>query len=131
MVGDPKSLTDLRKIEAGVQVTCRQCGRVKLLDREQLIADLVRRCRPLTWSTLPAQLRCACGSKRVYLVAMPFAGRDGPLEPLVQRLVAAADRMVAALGRASTAAPALREMAEARMEFEQAKRALLTWSEGR
>jgi hypothetical protein len=33
----PKMLTDLRKIYTGLRVTCRMCGNVQEIDREQLV----------------------------------------------------------------------------------------------
>lgn len=37
MVGPIKTLTDLRRIEAAVRVTCKACGFVRMIDREHLI----------------------------------------------------------------------------------------------
>ena len=130
MVGDPKSLYDLERIEAGVQATCRECGHVRLLNREKLIGDLMRRRRPLSWETLPTQMRCACGSKRVHLIPMPFSDRKTPIAKLVETLVVAADRLVTALATRGSATSELTEMAAARQAFEDAKRALLAWRAG-
>jgi hypothetical protein len=130
MVGSPKSLTDLRKIDASVRVTCRACGRVRLLDREKLILDLMARRRNLAWSALPTYFRCAatgCGSKDVRLVAVPFAPAEIDGETLVGALVTAADRLIEALRVPGGGVPALQEMAEARAGFESAKIALVTW----
>jgi hypothetical protein len=43
MVGSPKTLHDLRKVDADLQVICRTCSRRVYLDREWLIAELMRR----------------------------------------------------------------------------------------
>ncbi|WP_129586362.1 hypothetical protein [Sphingomonas montana] len=75
MVGPPKSLRDLRKIEANLIVTCRTCRHSHEFDRETLIVDLMRRRRNLDWYLLPHHFRCTCGSKDVRLSVVAFADR--------------------------------------------------------
>ncbi len=128
MVGSPMSLADLRRIDAGVKVTCRRCRRVRTLDREKLSEDLMSRRLSLAWELLPSQLRCTCGAKGAWVRPVPFSDAGDDVQGLVDRLVAAADRMMSAVLPRSTAAPVLLEMATAREEFEAAKRALLTWA---
>ena len=56
MVDPIKILTDLRRIEAAVRVTCRACGFVRLIDREQLI----QQCRIHRLASIGRQCGRAC-----------------------------------------------------------------------
>lgn len=74
MVGPPKTLQDLRRIEAAVRVTCRACGRVHLLDREELIAQRMNERRSCEWPIVRADLSCrACHEPNVRVDGVPFA----------------------------------------------------------
>ena len=92
MVDHPKRLEDLERIEAGVKVTCKRCRRERLLNRETLIHDLTRRGLSTAWDMLPHRLRCACGSKAVEIVAMPFTSGEEDGEALFEALVRAYER---------------------------------------
>lgn len=130
MVGSPKSLLDLRRIDAGVRVTCNACGRTSLLEREKLIDDLLRKRRNLAWGLLPRYFRCsslACRSKDVALRPEPFAAAETRGNALVDHFVLAAERLIVAMRASGSATPELQEMAAARSGFEAAKRALLDW----
>lgn len=81
MVGDPKTLYDLRKVDADIRVACRACGHRRMLDREWLIEELLRRRKSVDWALLRSHFRCShrgCGSREVRLEIVPFAGRDTP-----------------------------------------------------
>ncbi|MEH3046526.1 hypothetical protein [Sphingomonas adhaesiva] len=74
MVGPPKTLYDLRKVEAALRVTCRACGGVKLVDREALIADRRFSRRSLEWPAVLSDLPCPiCSSADVKVAGVPFA----------------------------------------------------------
>jgi hypothetical protein len=96
MVGSPKRLTDLRRINASLCVTCRACGNVRDVDREQLIADLLRRGRSLDWGLVPRALRCGCGSKDVHLLIVPFGEQDHPPPAELVRFIAATEALLEA-----------------------------------
>ncbi|KQN93837.1 hypothetical protein ASE95_02725 [Sphingomonas sp. Leaf231] len=59
MVGDPKTLYDLRKVEASVRVTCRSCKAVKVHDLEELIASRTFRRATMDWRTTQHEMICA------------------------------------------------------------------------
>jgi hypothetical protein len=131
MVGSPKSLTDLRKIDANLRVTCLDCGHEAEWNREALIAELIRRRRNLAWSELPRHFRCAapgCRSKRVRLLAIPFGEQEHPPPPELERFLAATETLIAALREGNGTVPALQRMAAARTEYEATKRALIAWA---
>lgn len=74
MVGPPKTLYDLRKVEAAVRITCRSCQKVTTLDREELIQLRAAHRSSLDWRLTQVDLQgwcCVGGSARVD--AVPFA----------------------------------------------------------
>ncbi|WP_140847328.1 hypothetical protein [Sphingomonas glacialis] len=76
MVGPKKTLTDLRRIEAAVRVTCNECGHVRICDREALIHHRTRHRAGLDWASVRASLPCwnaGCGSKHTRVEALPFS----------------------------------------------------------
>lgn len=76
MVGPIKTLTDLRRIEAAVRVTCKICGFVRLIDREQLINHCQFHRSSLEWEAVQASLPCwnaRCGSDNTRVEALPFS----------------------------------------------------------
>lgn len=76
MVGPPKTLQDLRRVEGAVRVTCRTCGHVALLDREQLIGERLLHRRSCNWSIVRSELRCRapkCDSESVRVDGVPFS----------------------------------------------------------
>lgn len=76
MVGDPKHLSDLARIEAAVRVTCRACGHQRQFGRNELAGELMRRRRNSAWEMIPDALKCRCGAKHPRLLVLPFADRD-------------------------------------------------------
>lgn len=130
MVGPPKSLLDLRKLDADLRVTCRRCGRTHDFHREALTALLMQRHKNLAWDMLPSHFRCsveACRSKDVRLAVVPF-GRPKSRRTAVERFVRAVEEMLAAIGQGDENVPALQRMSAARLEYEEAKAALIAWS---
>jgi hypothetical protein len=76
MVRPPKTLLDLRCIEAGIRVTCLTCGDTALFDREALIHDRTHHQLSLGWAALQRDLRCwkgRCKDEETRVVAVPFS----------------------------------------------------------
>lgn len=76
MVGPIKTLTDLRRIEAAVRVTCNECGHVRMCDREALIHHRTVHRAGLDWASVRASLPCwnaRCGSRDTRVEALPFS----------------------------------------------------------
>ena len=97
MVGVPKHLHDLSKIEADVRVTCRQCGFEVDWTIAALSAHLVSIGGNLTWSEVTRHLVCrrqGCSSTRLRATPVPFARREANLPRRVGkfdvRIIAAA-----------------------------------------
>lgn len=77
MVGPPKTLHDLRRVEGSVRVTCRACGAVKQHDREELIVDRHFRRLSMDWQVVLRDLPChGCGGKDTKVDGVPFGGTD-------------------------------------------------------
>ena len=73
MVGPPKTLQDLRRIEGAVRITCWSCQKAHLRDREELIAERRFSRRPCDWPTVRGDLTCHhCSSADVRVEAVPF-----------------------------------------------------------
>jgi hypothetical protein len=130
MVGSPKTLYDLRKIDADLQLTCRACGRRRMVDREWLIAELLKRRKSVDWGAVQHQLRCSgdgCGSKDVRPTPVPFSGQDTP-KP-VQALLDAMNAYIEAAKRTSGAElGTLQSVGDARGELHRATRRLVMWA---
>lgn len=73
MVGDPKYLSDLDRIEARLRVTCRRCRNVREFGTDELGRELFRRRKNTAWELLPDHFRCRCGAKWPRLLILPFA----------------------------------------------------------
>jgi len=73
MVGNPKNLSDLRRIEAALRVTCARCGRTGLYDRETLLADRMTHQLPTDWESMKTGFQCECGARDSHLLPVPFA----------------------------------------------------------
>ena len=58
MVGPPKTLQDLRKVEGAVRVTCRSCEKVNILDREQMILMRSLGRQSCDWSAIVREMIC-------------------------------------------------------------------------
>jgi hypothetical protein len=66
MVGPPKTLYDLRKVEGVVRITCRSCKRRYLLDREQVILMRMVALKTCDWATFVHETSCReCSSSDV------------------------------------------------------------------
>lgn len=90
MVGDPKHLSDLRRIEADVRVTCAECGLEEDWDVDALAARLHRTGGSTVWTEITRKLRCrrfGCGGRDLRAVPVPFARRP----PNTPRKVGALD----------------------------------------
>jgi len=130
MVGDPKTLYDLRKIDADLRVVCRLCGRRRLLDREWLIGELQRRRRSLDWALVKHQFRCAidgCGGRDVRLEIIPYAGQDVPA-PVQALLDAVAGFVEASRDMQGQDLMSLQRAAAAQGEMHRATRRLVMWA---
>lgn len=130
MVGDPKTLYDLRKIDADLRVVCRSCGRRRMLDREWLIGELLRRKKSVDWSLVRHQFRCAadgCGSRDAKLEIVPFAGRDvpPPVQALIDAVMAYVEAHAAMRGQDLMS---LQRAAAAQGEMHRATRRLVMWA---
>lgn len=74
MVGPPKTLQDLRKIEGAVRVTCRACNRVTLHDREEMILMRLVGLNSCDWRTVCQEMICGhCLSDDVRVEIEAFA----------------------------------------------------------
>lgn len=78
MVGSPKHLSDLDRIEADVRITCRRCG----FEDDWTTADLARHLHEIggstVWSEITRHLSCrrfGCGSADLRALPVPFARR--------------------------------------------------------
>lgn len=75
MVGPPKSLHDLRRVEGAVRVTCRACGSTRLWDREELIHFRTAHRKSCDWSVVQRDMSCsspACDSTDVRVDGVAF-----------------------------------------------------------
>ena len=97
MVGDPKHLSDLARIDGAVLVRCRTCRLEQRWDRDEL-ADVLRWRRGSTvWSELPRQMPCRCGSRDVRVVVLPYTKVERPAQnPCPPEIEG---RVIAELGR--------------------------------
>jgi len=95
MVGDPKRLSDLNKIEADVRIICRRCG----FEEDWTTGDLARHLIAIggnqAWSEITRYLSCrrvGCGSPDLRHIAVPYARR----QPNLPRQIGALDaRLIA------------------------------------
>jgi len=97
MVGDPKDLSDLRRIEANVRFTCRFYGHEWDVDREVLTRQLLAAGRSTEWTQIARGMTCAkprCASTAIWAKPMPFGQRPPNAKvrmgPLDRKLLAAA-----------------------------------------
>jgi len=109
MVGDPKTLSDLARIEADVRVRCRKCGLEEDWSIESLRTHLKATGGSEAWSEIARTLYCrrmGCGGRDLRVLAVPFSRRPPnmprhvpPLQALVIDL--AMKVLSEAAGRAS------------------------------
>ncbi|PCD02246.1 hypothetical protein COC42_12390 [Sphingomonas spermidinifaciens] len=77
MVGDPKTLDELDKIEAQVRVTCRGCQASEVWDLKALIAEVRRNGGNTEWRAARRSIKCPrrCASPVIDLLPLPFGKR--------------------------------------------------------
>ncbi|HEX8215649.1 MAG TPA: hypothetical protein VF582_09310 [Allosphingosinicella sp.] len=87
----PKDLSDLRKLDADLKVTCRRCGRSAVFPLLPLLNHFRQRGWNTAWHSLSHRFACrgvvgrpGCGAKEIALGLEP---RDNP-EPPKPRLTA-------------------------------------------
>lgn len=89
MVGSPKHLSDLRKIDADVRITCRRCGYEDDWTREALVDHLFAIGGSQVWSEITRHLRCrrfGCGSPDLRILPVPYARRPANMPRRVGKL---------------------------------------------
>jgi hypothetical protein len=77
VVGDPKSLHDLYRVEAQVRATCRSCRATEIWDLGDLIEEVKRNGGNPDWHSAKYRVRCPhrCPSPMITLVPIPFGKR--------------------------------------------------------
>ena len=89
MVGPPKHLSDLRKIDADVRITCRQCGFEDDWSHKALAEHLFEIGGSQVWSEITRHLRCrrfGCGSSDLRALPVPYARRPANMPRRIGRL---------------------------------------------
>ena len=117
MVGAPKHLSDLARIEADVRVACRPCGFEEDWPREALARHLFEIGGSQVWSEVTRHLRCrrfGCGSADLRATPVPYARRPPNMPRRVGRLDA--HLVEAAMGVLDAAARRSRGQAVATLE---------------
>lgn len=74
MVGPPKNLSDLRRIEAQVRVTCTSCKAVEVWELDALVDEVRRNGGNTDWHTARYALKCPrrCASPMISLLPIPY-----------------------------------------------------------
>lgn len=74
MVGPPKNLSDLRRIEAQVQVTCTSCKATEIWELDALITEVHNNGGNSDWHTARYAVKCPrrCASPIISLLPIPF-----------------------------------------------------------
>lgn len=77
MVGDPKTLDDLYRIEAQVRVTCRGCQANEIWELNALIAEVRQNGGNTDWRAARRSIKCPrrCASPKIDLLPLPFGKR--------------------------------------------------------
>lgn len=77
MVGPPKSLSDLRRVEAQVNVICRGCKTEQVWELDALIEEVTRNGGNTDWFTARYSIKCPrhCPSPLIHLQIIPFGKR--------------------------------------------------------
>jgi sirohydrochlorin ferrochelatase len=107
VVGDPKNLADLRRIEAQVRVTCRGCKASELWELEALIAEVRNNGGSTEWRSARAAVRCPqrCASPLIDLLPIPFGQKRARRRAYRHALINLALEILRdAAGRSSTEA---------------------------
>lgn len=89
MVGAPKHLADLDRIEADVRITCRRCG----FEDDWTTAELARHLLAIggstVWSEVTRYLTCrrvGCGATELTALPVPYARRQANMPRRVAKL---------------------------------------------
>lgn len=117
MVGSPKHLSDLARIEADVRIVCRRCGFEEDWTRAALAGHLLAIGGSQVWSEITRHLRCrrfGCGSTELRALAVPFGRRTANVPRRIGRLDQ--NLLAAALGVLEAAANRSRGQAVATLE---------------
>ena len=74
MVGPPKDLLDLRRIEAQVKVTCTSCKASEIWELDALITEVQNNDGNTDWHTAKYAVKCPrrCASPIISLLPIPF-----------------------------------------------------------
>ena len=74
MVGEPKSVYDLRRIEAQVRAICGRCKEFQVWELPALIAKVTANGGNANWDTAKYAVKCPmrCASPMIRLVPIPF-----------------------------------------------------------
>ncbi len=74
MVGDPKTLHDLHRIEAQVRVTCRSCKATELWELGALIDEVRSNGGNTDWRAARSAIKCPhrCASPMIHLLPIPY-----------------------------------------------------------
>lgn len=77
MVGPPKTLSDLHRIEAQVKVMCTSCKASEVWELDALIAEVRNNGGNTDWRTAPYALKCPkrCHAPMITLLPIPFGRR--------------------------------------------------------
>ncbi|MBB6503195.1 hypothetical protein F4693_000144 [Sphingomonas endophytica] len=82
MVGQPKTLYDVRKVHGSIRLACPACGTIKVHDLEELIRERSFQRRSLDWQAFLHDVWCwNCSPERTALKVgiIPFGGNDHEL----------------------------------------------------
>ncbi|WP_294189106.1 hypothetical protein [uncultured Sphingomonas sp.] len=77
MVGPPKTLYDLRRVEGALRLVCRECGHTRLVALEEMIGLRHSSRRSMEWIAVQHDQVCAapsCTSENVRVEVVPFGG---------------------------------------------------------
>ena len=74
MVGDPRTLHDLYRIEAQVRVTCRACKATEVWELDALIEEVRSNGGNTDWRAARSAIKCPhrCASPMIYLLPIPY-----------------------------------------------------------
>ena len=89
MVGQPKQLSDLRKIEADVRITCRRCGFEDDWTSDALTKHLFEIGGSTVWTEITRHLHCrrfGCGSRELRALPVPYARQAANVQRHVGKL---------------------------------------------
>ncbi|VXD00595.1 hypothetical protein [Sphingomonas sp. 8AM] len=82
MVGQPKTLYDVRKVHGAISLTCDACATIKVHDLEELIRERSFQRRSLDWGVFLHDVWCwNCAPERtgIKVGIIPFGGTDREL----------------------------------------------------